>query len=618
MAEAQIAASGSVQGAKGGAAATAEMTPERKLWRRVLKIGLISGVVAVYLAAVGLVSRFDEREVITELINLGPALLFLMYLVSGYVASRPVKIRLGEPEPLRVSSTLSLAAGAAAGAITGAVVGLLLIVGTIWDPTAMFVEIKQGLMDILSFNQSAGVGVLLQIVVGAVLGVLAAGVHLLSPANRKPFFAGLAAVLLMSLGEPLLRGVLEGLGERIRLVFLDDTSWLYESGGLTRLGAALVLVLTIGGSLLWTKRGPQVKERVAALPENQRKVGRIAAILLLIAAVLLLPQILTSFLSEVIGIVGMYVLLGLGLNIVVGYAGLLDLGYVAFFAIGAYATAILTSPVAFTDGPVGFWIAVPIVVVIAVVCGIIIGAPVLRLRGDYLAIVTLGFGEIVRVVIQSNALKSWTGGPQGILQIPSPSIGGFDFNDPKSLYYLILVCVIAAVFISYRLQESRIGRAWVAMREDEQVAEAMGISIIKTKLLAFAMGAGVGSFAGMFFAVKIGSVFPASMNLLVSIQVLAVIVLGGMGSIPGVIVGAFVLVGLPELLREFVEYRLHIYGAILVAIMLLRPEGLIPSARRRFELHEEEIEEAQFERRHGEDAESGAPVITGAAKTDLT
>ncbi|MDQ3941303.1 MAG: branched-chain amino acid ABC transporter permease, partial [Actinomycetota bacterium] len=154
-------------------------------------------------------------------------------------------------------------------------------------------------------------------------------------------------------------------------------------------------------------------------------------------------------------------------------------------------------------------------------------------------------------------------------------------------------------------------------REDEQVAEAMGISIIKTKLLAFAMGAAIGSFGGLFFAVKIGSVFPHSMNILVSIQVLALIVLGGMGSIRGVIVGAFVLVGLPELLREFVEFRLHIYGAILVAIMLLRPEGLLPSARRRLELHEEEAEEEQYARRHAEDVEEGAPVVTAAEPKDV-
>jgi branched-chain amino acid transport system permease protein len=289
----------------------------------------------------------------------------------------------------------------------------------------------------------------------------------------------------------------------------------------------------------------------------------------------------------------------------------LDLGYVAFFAIGAYLTAIFTSPASFTGGNLNFWVAVPIVAVIATICGVAIGAPVLRLRGDYLAIVTLGFGEIVRILVQSEWLREYTGGPQGILQVPKPELWGISFDQPQSLFYLITLCCIGAAFVAYRLQESRIGRSWAAMREDEQVAEAMGISIIKTKLLAFAMGAAVGSFSGMFFAVKIGSVFPNSMNIVVSIVVLALIVLGGMGSIPGVVVGAFVLVGLPELLREFVEYRLLIYGAILMAIMILRPEGLIPSARRKLELHEDEEELLQFEARHGEDADTAAPVLVG-------
>jgi branched-chain amino acid transport system permease protein len=256
-------------------------------------------------------------------------------------------------------------------------------------------------------------------------------------------------------------------------------------------------------------------------------------------------------------------------------------------------------------------------VIISTIFGVFIGAPVLRLRGDYLAIVTLGFGEIVRILVQAPALKTWTGGSQGITLIPDPGAGGFAFDSVERLYYLVLLCCIGAVFLSYRLQDSRIGRSWIAMREDEQVAEAMGVSIIKTKLLAFAMGAAIGSFSGMFIAVQVGSVFPQSLTLIISVTVLALLVLGGMGSIPGVIVGAFVLVGLPELLREFDEFRLHIYGGILIAIMILRPEGLIPSVRRRLELHEEEEEQLLVERAHAE-AEAGAPVVAAAQSKDLT
>jgi branched-chain amino acid transport system permease protein len=231
-------------------------------------------------------------------------------------------------------------------------------------------------------------------------------------------------------------------------------------------------------------------------------------------------------------------------------------------------------------------------VLVAVVIGILIGAPVLRLRGDYLAIVTLGFGEIIRVLILSDWLKPIFGGPQGVTEVADVPFFGVDTNDPRNLYYLILAFALIAYFIATRLKDSRIGRAWAAMREDEDVAEGMGVSVIKYKLLAFAMGAAVGCLGGAFFPAKLGVANPGSFTLLVSINVLAVVVLGGMGSIRGVIVGSAVLVGLPELLREFGEFRLHIYGAILIAIMILKPEGLLPDKRRAMELHLAELHES--------------------------
>jgi branched-chain amino acid transport system permease protein len=239
-----------------------------------------------------------------------------------------------------------------------------------------------------------------------------------------------------------------------------------------------------------------------------------------------------------------------------------------------------------------FWAALPVTVLVAVVIGILIGAPVLRLRGDYLAIVTLGFGEIIRVLILSDWLKPIFGGPQGVTEVADVPFFGVDTNDPRNLYYLILAFALIAYFIATRLKDSRIGRAWAAMREDEDVAEGMGVSVIKYKLLAFAMGAAVGCLGGAFFPAKLGVANPGSFTLLVSINVLAVVVLGGMGSIRGVIVGSAVLVGLPELLREFGEFRLHIYGAILIAIMILKPEGLLPDKRRAMELHLAELHES--------------------------
>ncbi|HIJ55438.1 MAG TPA: ABC transporter ATP-binding protein [Deltaproteobacteria bacterium] len=308
----------------------------------------------------------------------------------------------------------------------------------------------------------------------------------------------------------------------------------------------------------------------------------------MLAVVLLaLPHILGLFLSEVLTIVGLYVLLGLGLNIVVGYAGMLDLGYVAFFAIGSYVTAVLTSPeLGFFS--LTFWQALPFAVVLGIFFGVLLGIPVLKMRGDYLAIATLGFGEIIRILVLSDFLRPWLGGAQGAGKIPKAAIMGYQFITPQQIYYLILAGCILVVFISLRLKGSRLGRAWMAMREDEDVAQAMGINLVATKLLAFATGAGFSALSGAIFASKLGSVYPHSFNVIISINILCLIIVGGMGSIPGVIVGAAALVGLPELLREFAEYRLLVYGAALVAMMILRPEGLWPEVRHKMELHAEE------------------------------
>jgi len=222
----------------------------------------------------------------------------------------------------------------------------------------------------------------------------------------------------------------------------------------------------------------------------------------------------------------------------------------------------------------------------ATLWGIILGIPVLGMRGDYLAIVTLGFGEIIRLVFLSDWLKPWLGGSNGITLIPKPTLGPVAFGTPPTLYYIILAGSIVAVFVSLRVKDSRLGRAWMAMREDEDVAEAMGIELVRTKLMAFATGAAFAGLSGAIFATKLTSIYPHSFNLLISINVLCVVIVGGIGSIPGVVVGALFLIGMPEILREFAEYRLMMYGAVLVIMMLLRPEGILPEARRRLELHE--------------------------------
>ena len=305
-------------------------------------------------------------------------------------------------------------------------------------------------------------------------------------------------------------------------------------------------------------------------------------------ALLVLPFALTGVGTAWVRITNLailFVFLALGLNIVVGFAGLLDLGYVAFFAIGSYTVAILTSPeLGFFS--LTFWQALPFAVLLGIIAGVMLGIPVLKMRGDYLAIATLGFGEIIRILVLSDALRPWLGGAQGIGKITKARIGEFEFASPQEVYYLLLAGCILVGFISWRLRDSRLGRAWMAMREDEDVAQAMGINLVATKLLAFATGAGFSALSGAIFASKIGSVYPHSFNVMISINILCVIIVGGMGSMPGVVVGAIALVGLPELLREFAEYRLLVYGAALVAMMLLKPEGLWPEATHKRELHD--------------------------------
>ncbi|CAN5279570.1 hypothetical protein BH20ACT22_BH20ACT22_16980 [soil metagenome] len=573
---------------------------------RAVRWGSIGGATAVYLALVGLIQRFQTRDVISGLIGLGSTLLLIVAVSFGYTAGKPDPEASTGPESSgapRAGGVVT--AGAVAGAITGAVTAIFLLFASVVRLQSVFISVSDALLDTLAFGQSPLLGAVLLVLTGALLGALGASAHLLPRRLRGPLFGGLAAVLVFALFSSLLRQILFSL--------YIPTDLIYSGDALTIAGLVIVLSLTAAGAYLWKEKRQVAGRRIEALPDQRRRLVRLVALFFLVALLLYLPQILGIFLSEIVGTIGLFVLMGIGLNIVVGYAGLLDLGYVAFFAIGAYSTAILTSPSA-PAGAIGmnFWVALPLVVLFAAFCGVLIGAPVLRLRGDYLAIVTLGFGEIIRILVISNAFAWLTGGAQGILSIPDPALGGFVFDDSQTIYYPIVIACLVVAFVSARLANSRVGRAWNAMREDEPVAEAMGISIIRYKLLAFAMGAAIGSLGGIFFAVKIGSIFANSFSLLISIQILALVVLGGMGSIRGVVVGAAVLVGLPELLREFAEYRLLFYGATLVAIMLLKPQGLLPSERRKRELASEQEEGDQYETRAGQ--ESGAPVLAGGAK----
>ena len=335
----------------------------------------------------------------------------------------------------------------------------------------------------------------------------------------------------------------------------------------------------------------------------------IALALLLLALPFVTDWTLGRAWVRIAAFVLLYVMLALGLNIVVGYAGLLDLGYVAFFAVGAYFYALLASPHFGVHLP--FWLLLPLGAAVACFFGVLLGAPTLRLRGDYLAIVTLGFGEIIRIfLVNLNAPVNITNGPQGVNLIDPVRLGDFSlaqthaflgasFPAVYNYYYLFLALTLAVIFISMRLEHSRIGRAWVAIREDEVAAAAMGINTRNVKLLAFAMGASFGGVSGGLFAGFQGFVSPESFTITESIMIVCMVVLGGMGHIPGVILGTVLLVVLPEALRYLgplqqwligrvladpADLRLLVFGLALILVMLLRPSGLWPSSTRRREL----------------------------------
>jgi branched-chain amino acid transport system permease protein len=402
-------------------------------------------------------------------------------------------------------------------------------------------------------------------------------------------FAGLISVILTNQGGAI----------------AEASDFLFGATGLTLQGALVVFFVTALLVVVWAARGSRVRQGYAQLPSRPKAGLRIAVFIAIAYIALALPQVSGQFVAQVIVLVALYALAGLGLNITLGFAGLLDLGFVAFFAIGAYTVGLLTSYGQYGLVHISFWAAAPIAVLVAFIAGAFLGLPVLGVRGDYLAIATLGFGEIVRILAGSDWLAPWLGGPQGIIGIQKPCLGtlgpfvtvdvprvcnGFELSGPVQIYYLAVLSAVIIAFVAWRLRESRMGRAWMAIREDEDVAEALGVYLIQNKILAYSLGAAFAGLGGAIFAVLIGSIFSSSMQLLVSINVVAIIIVGGMGSIPGVILGAIVLVGLPELLREVSEYRYLFYGVILIAMMRFRPEGLWPSQTTMRELHHDEDE----------------------------
>ena len=646
------------------AAATFPAGTVSRPWRHVVGAGVRGAGLALYLCLVGIVSEFETRTMIDGVLALGETFVLGTMLLIGYIGARHVS-----------SSPLStIAAGMLAGGITGASLSLLVLIGPAIDLGSIFLHVNTPLYNVLTFGLGVEffwIPTLSGLIVGAIGGAIrtlprpiqqsiAAGllslvaIGLFASLLRVPMlaspFASIGRLLFTSQGLTLFGAVVTlsaalgwGIGGAVSIRTGGGRRWGAVSGLLLGLLGALfagifaadlapadvdpdnaaavaalfggALGIAVGGLLAggvarWATRA-RVEQRYEALPSQSRQLLRATPLIPLLMLVIVLPFAFGQNVAQVVVLVAIYILMGLGLNITLGLAGLLDLGFVAFFAVGAYTIGLLTSTSSFGIADLNFWTALPFAVAVGFLFGIFLGLPILGIRGDYLAIATLGFGEIIRLLAVSDLLRPILGGPQGITNVPPPIPvpPGHPLSGPTQIYYIVLIFAAIVAFIAYRLRDSRIGRAWLAIREDEDVAEAIGIHLVQTKLLAYALGAAFAALSGAIFASLVGAVFPTSINLLVSINVVALIIVGGMGSIPGVVVGAIVLIGLPELFREFNEYRYLFYGAALMVLMRFRPEGLLPSRTVRRELHVEENVEPS-------DAVAGSSVAHLEAERD--
>ncbi|MCH8137980.1 MAG: branched-chain amino acid ABC transporter permease [Proteobacteria bacterium] len=552
------------------AASYREREKEQSPLKRTITTSLLFGGIAVYIAAVGILAMFDERWILADRLTLGQIVLVLIALCAGLYVTHKTTAR---------SMPAIMARAFAVGALTGGLLSLLVVVMSLFKLRFIFIALKPALFEMLTFGYGATAGVAMLIAGGALFSVLGGLLYIVPRAVRRPLVIGFMTAGFIGLFQDLIQLMLqyEGTVEAIRATIFTWDALKLEA-------AVAIVVVVAAGVALWMRIRDRVVGRFERLPTAQRVGIRMTGITLGALVLLLFPLVAGNFIGQVFMFVGLYVLMGMGLNLEVGLAGLLDLGFVAFFAVGAYTTALLTADSPHALAQLSYWQALPIVVLLSLVVGVLFGVPVLKIRGDYLAVATLGLGEIVRVLVLSDMAAPLLAGAQGVLNIPRPSIGTFELGNPVRLFYLTLVCAAVAGYFAWRLENSRLGRAWTAIRDDEDVAQALGINLINVKLLAYGLGAVFAGVAGSIFAVMLTSIFPHSFQLLISINVLALIIVGGMGSLPGVVVGAAALIGLPELLREFGEYRFLFYGVVIVTMMRIKPAGLWPSAARRREM----------------------------------
>jgi branched-chain amino acid transport system permease protein len=566
---------------------------------RALRVGAVGSVALAFVASIGMLETFDRRVVIVPFLSLGDAIFYAVPLITGLLAG---VVPSGPVEAPRPRPSRALLGGAVAGLVVAVLPALVVAaLRSDLDLRRTFPNLSPGLAQILTLGRDGAAGYLALLLVCVVLALVGGLLLLTAERLRRAVIRAVEIVLVLSLVELIARQFLGNLG----LGALHQRLYITNSGLRWLPALVLFVVIAVVTYVLAGRRASARERMLEASPERQRR--SMITLLVLAAVLLVMPMLVGSIVNELFVNVGLFMLMALGLNIIVGYSGLLDLGHVTFFAVGAYGMAVLTSPASPGFSPeLNWWLALPIIVAMAAAAGIFVGTPVIRLRGDYLAIVTLGFAAILERLFISDWLRPYFGGAQGIRRIPGVSVGATTVSgtDPRAMLYLTIGFVLLAVYISWRLQGSRIGRAWAALREDETTAQAMGVDTTKAKLMAFVAGAMISSFAGALFAAKVGSVFPNSFELLVSIVILVIVIVGGMGHIPGVLLGAVVLIGvlggprLPGLLQEFQDYKMLIYGTLLVYMMLMKPEGLLPSVRRTRELHQEEfLQDAWFDKK---------------------
>ncbi len=596
--------------------------------RIVLTLGLLAGAFILFTGAVGMIAAFHEREVVDDFISLGQLLLLLAPFLAGFAAAN----RLGEKG---AAALLIISGGFAVGLLTalptlilllfnseeyrylltialrlvpflvatyfawkmqkngsdkqftiGAWLAIVVLIGIVTFSFALIFEIKGELrsvlvnidrdwVDVVTFDNRTELmnGIMTLSFASIAAGLVGSIFYLIPPIPRRALLYGLGVTLMVGAFGETVRLILQENLDRdtLREIFRRDT--------LRQNPALMLLVISTVAGFLWAIFGQRVRTSFATMETSQRRVVNGIGMLIFAGVLLMLPWLIGRTLSDVAVTIGIFVLMGLGLNIAIGLAGLLDLGYVTNYAVGAYILAVLTSigPLGRLDGVFSFWMVIPVALLAAMFAGFMFAVPVLRMRGDYLAIATLGFGEIIGKLAISDWLKPIIGGAQGVQAIPKPIFFGTELKNPEQLYYIVLVASLVTLFVSIRLNNSRTGRQWMAIREDEDVATAMGIDTARAKLLAFTLSAATGGVAGAIFAAKVGTVFPNSFTVFISINVLSLIIVGGIASNPGIVVGAVVLIGMPELLREFSDFRFLMYGALLVAMMIKRPQGFIPS-----------------------------------------